>query len=194
MAKKSEKKAAEELAFAAERTFLAQEFLTWLWFRCEVEGGEFDLDGGGVGIVVEDALQLASWEEEGTKTTLRGGTPTTRPEAASALGKGLMLRKAKLTLARGEREWRFTLDGETLDCLSIKVPEPPEGEEPEEGADPLAEKLALGEELRAIVDALYRSFLALRLTADWAKIELPRMGSWVDTKLETAWGELQTTS
>lgn len=186
----AKKNAGEDLAFAAERTFLAQEFLTWLWFRCEVEGGEFELDAGPVAVVVEDALQLASWEEEGKKSAIRGGTPTTRPEAATALGAGLLLKRAKLIVARGDREWLCSLDGDSLDLLSVKVPERPEGEEPEEGADLLAEKLALGEELRDMVDGLYRHFLGLRLGSDWKKIEVPRMADWVRTKLEGAWSEL----
>lgn len=191
MAKK--KAAGEDLAFAAERTFLAQEFLTWLWFRCEVEGGEFDLEETGeLSIVVEDALSLSSWEEEGKKSTLRGGTPTTRPEAATALGAGLLLKRAKLLIAIGGREWQCSLDGDSLDLLSVKVPERPEGEEPEEGADLLAEKLALGEELRDAVDELYRHFLSLRLGNDWKKIEVRRMNDWVKQKLEECFAELAT--
>src|SRR5204862_435326 len=86
---------------------LAQEFLTWLWFRCEVEGGEFDLEGGAAAVVVEDALSFTSWDPDGTKATVRGGTPTIRPEAASALAAGLTLKRAKLLVARGDRERAF---------------------------------------------------------------------------------------
>ena len=47
--------------------------MTWLWFRCEVEGGVFDLPSGGVSVAVEDALSLVSWEHDELKATLRGG-------------------------------------------------------------------------------------------------------------------------
>ncbi len=177
---------AEDLAFAAERSFLATELLTWLWFRCEVEGGEFDLDGGQVALVVEDGLSLASWDDDGPRASLRGGTPTLRPEAANALGGGLVLRRARFVAARGDREWHFALDGDTLDLLGVKVPEPPEGEE-DDAVDALAEKLAAGEELRGIVDALYAQFLELRLSKDWDAIEVPRLADWVKAKLDRAW-------
>ena len=63
----------EDLAFALERSFLAQEFLTWLWFRCEVEGGDFRLpDSGEVSLLVEDALSLASWDDDGTRAFAQG--------------------------------------------------------------------------------------------------------------------------
>lgn len=181
---------AEDLAFAAERSFLAQEFLTWLWFRCEVEGGEFELESGPVAIVVEDALSLTAWDPEGTRVSVRGGTPTVRPEAAGALGAGLLLKRARLLAARGEREWHFALDGETLDLMSVKVPEPPEGSEQDDAVDLLAEKLAAGEELRHMIDGLYRTFLGVRLSGDWGKIELPRLNDWVRTKCERARDEV----
>lgn len=181
---------ADDMAFAAERSFLAQEFLTWLWFRCEVEGGEFELEAGPVGIVVEDALTLASWDQDGTKVTVRGGTPTVRAETAGALAGGLVLRRAKFVAARGDREWRFGLDGETLDLLGVKVPEKDEDAPADDDVDELAEKLAASEELRGMVDALYEQFLGLRLGKDWDKLETPRLQGWVRTKLEKAWEEV----
>lgn len=180
---------AEDLAFAAERSFLAQEFLTWLWFRCEVEGGEFELESGPAAFVVEDALSFSSWDPDGTRASVRGGTPTVRPEAASALAAGLTLKRARLLAARGEREWHFALDGETLDLMGVKVPEREDDAE-DDGVDLLAEKLALGEELRAMVDGVYQVFLGVRLGDDWASIELPRLNDWVRQKLDRAWQEV----
>jgi hypothetical protein len=175
----------EDLAFAMERSFLAHEFLTWLWFRCEVEGGNFDLgELGAVGVAVDDGLSLVSFQDDDLKASLRGGSPTGRPEAAYALGAGLMLKKARLIVAKGTREWNFGLDAETLDLLGIKVVDPEAEEEPE---DALAEKLLAGEELRDIVDGLYREFLVLRLSKQWKRLEVPRLRDWVHTKVERAW-------
>lgn len=181
--------AIDEVALALERGFLAREFLTWLWFRCEVEGGEFQVGQTELAMVVEDALALATLEPDGTKVTIRGGTPTERPEAANALGTGLLLRKARLLLAQGELEWTFTLDGETLDVTSVKVPEAPEGsaEEESEEEDPLVAKLEAGEQLREWTDALFRQFLELRLADDWDRIEVPRLSGWLRMKLDRAW-------
>jgi hypothetical protein len=175
--------ALDDLAFAIERSFLASEFLTWLWFRCETEGGTFDLPSGGLSVAVEDALQLASWDEDGVKASLRGGAPTKRPEAAHALAAGLLLSKARFVGARGGREWLFALDGQTLDLTSVKVVDPEDDEEPE---DSLSDKLAAGEELRLAIDELYDVFLGLRLDDDWNAIEVERIRGWVSTKLKHA--------
>jgi hypothetical protein len=142
--------------------------------------------------------------------TLRGGSPTIRPEAASALGAGMSLKKARLYLARGPREWHFTLDGETLDLSGLKVPqldedviegeakEPKSPDEVEAGEkkpkpkkddglspeDELVLKLEAAEEAREVVMGLYKQFLVVRLARDWNKIEMPRLRDWVKKKLE----------
>src|SRR5580698_2879891 len=98
MVKAKKQNVAKDAALSSEQAFLGRDFLTWLWFRCEAEGGEFDLggrDGGGqTAVMVEDALALMSVDEEGAVMTLRKGMPTVRPEAASALASGMTLKKA----------------------------------------------------------------------------------------------------
>jgi hypothetical protein len=202
-----------DLAAAQEQAFLGKDFLTWLWFRCEAEGGEFDLGGrdGRTAVMVEDALSLVSVDEDGSVMTLRKGSPAVRPEAASALAAGMTLRKAKIFVARGPREWQFTLDGETLDLGGLKTPEVDEQEtapggeasEADEGdtaekaekkakksedaaLDDVAEKLLQAEEARDVVEGLYKQFLGIRLAKDWDKVELPRMKDWVSLKLDKA--------
>ncbi|MEZ0230069.1 MAG: hypothetical protein ACAI25_15710 [Planctomycetota bacterium] len=202
-----------------EQSFLGRDFLTWLWFRCEAEGGEFDLggrDGGGqTAVMIEDALALVSVDEEGSVMTLRKGSPTARPEAANALAAGMTLKKARVFVARGPREWQFTLDGETLDLGGLKTPEiddkeeTPDGElgenltaeekaekkekqekkaknDVEDALDDVAEKLLQAEEARDVVEDLYKAFLGVRLAKEWDKTELPRMREWVSLKLDKA--------
>ena len=177
----------DDLAFALERSFLATEFLTWLWFRCEVEGGTFDLPSGGISVALEDSLTMVSWEDDTLKATIKGGAPTTRPETANALAAGLMLRKARWVGARAGKEWLFTLDSDTLDLRSMKVIEADPDPDPE---DALADKLAAGEELRLAVDELYELFLELRLAGDW-NLETQRLRDWVKQKVDTARKQLQ---
>jgi recombination associated protein RdgC len=208
-------KTVDAAAAAGDRSFLGRDFLTWLWFRCEVEGGEFDISGTSTAVMVEDALALVSAAEDGSVMTLRKGTPTTTPQAASALAAGMALKKARLFVARGPREWQFTLDGETLDMGGLKTPEiddkpvessgggeesdpaDPESDKPArkkkagaEDLDDLAEKLLSAEEAREVVEGLYKGFLDVRLGKDWERIELPRMCDWVGTKVHKASGEL----
>ena len=219
-AKKEIKSSEKGAAAGQEQAFLGRDFLTWLWFRCESEGGEFDLggrDGGGqTAVMVEDALALVSVDEDGSVMTLRKGSPTARPEAANALAAGMTLKKARLFVARGPREWQFTLDGETLDLGGLKTPEIEDNEETPKGEasetapeasdeekaetkkkakendalDDVAEKLLQAEEARDVVEGLYKQFLDVRLAKEWDKTELPRMKDWVSMKLDKAAAEV----
>ena len=48
--------------------FLGEEFLTWLWFRLETKGGDFDLSGGrAVGVAFDDYLKLAPADDDATR-------------------------------------------------------------------------------------------------------------------------------
>jgi hypothetical protein len=84
--------------------FLGEEFLTWLWFRWETEGGEFTLPGGRVvGVALDDFLSFAAQSDDETEQTLRRGLPTRTAEARTALRQGNRLRKARLLVAEGSR-------------------------------------------------------------------------------------------
>jgi hypothetical protein len=62
---------------AGSHGFLGEEFLTWIWFRWETDGGEFTLPGGRVvGIALDDFLCFAAPHDDETEQTLRRGLPT----------------------------------------------------------------------------------------------------------------------
>ncbi|MGA1608479.1 MAG: hypothetical protein ACO4CT_15950, partial [Planctomycetota bacterium] len=67
---------------ASNHGFLGEEFLTWLWYRLETEGGDFDLGQGTViGVAMDDYLEFAPLDEDETLQTMRKGMPTRSPEA-----------------------------------------------------------------------------------------------------------------
>jgi hypothetical protein len=166
----------------ADCKYLGREFLTWIWFLCEVEGGEFHPPSGTIELLVEDNLVFVGHDDDDSATQVKGGCPTMRPEAASALASGMTLRRAKVHAARDDREWSFTLDGESLDLRSLKVP----AVEAEDPLEQLTERLQSAEELREVIEELYTQFLGTRLSNQWDEIEAERMRDWVRMKLERA--------
>ncbi|MCA8972958.1 MAG: hypothetical protein KDC95_24455, partial [Planctomycetes bacterium] len=104
--------------------FLGEEFLTWLWYRLENEGGDFKLDQGrSIGVSLDDFIAFAPRDDDETEQTLRKGLPTRSPEASAALRHGRRLRRAKRVVAEGEDVWSTVIDGPTMNLLSIKLPE-----------------------------------------------------------------------
>lgn len=156
------------------------QFLTWLWFRCETDGGEFALPSGEAGLVILDDLTLDGPDGESSRTKLKGDQPTQTNEAAAALEMGRSLASAKIVAARGAREWTFTLSRDSLEITAAKLPAP----ESDEPMELLAERLEAVDELRDLVEELFGVYLEARL-GDWEPIEAA-MKEWVETKADVA--------
>ncbi|MDF1663885.1 MAG: hypothetical protein P1V97_19095 [Planctomycetota bacterium] len=166
----------------ADCRYLGREFVTWLWFLCEVEGGEFQLSSGPIELLVEDNLVFVGHDDDDSATQVKGGCPTLRPEAACALAAGMTVRRAKVNAAREDRAWTFTLDAESLDLRSLKVP----AAEAEDPLEQLTERLESAEELREAIEELYTQFIGLRCSEQWDAMETERIRDWVRVKLERA--------
>lgn len=121
--------------------FLGEEFLTWIWFRWETSGGEFTLSGGRVvGVALDDFLSFAAPSDDETEQTLRHGLPTRTQEARTALRQGRRLRKARMLVAEGPRQWSATFDAPTMTLNGVKLPE--DAEECESEQDRTADRTA----------------------------------------------------
>lgn len=163
---------------AASHGFLGEEFLTWLWFRTETEGGEFDLgEGRVVGLSFDDYIEFAPLDDDETEHTLKKGIPTRSSEARAALKSGHRLRRARLVLGMGDLIWLFTLDGPTLGLRSVKLPDDDEeAEGPEEVSRERAVNFLLIHELMGKV---YREFLRLRLRRDYRASAGAEQARWM---------------
>lgn len=161
-----------------DRAFIGEEFLTWLWWRCETEGGVFDVPHGGasVSVAIEDQLLLRGDSEHESEGQLRHGVPTRSAEAAAALAAGKRLARARLVLATPEKEWTVTLDGATLGCASASVPRPGAGDDPD------LEAFLGFEDLGDAIDGLFESFLRVRLSPEFGRTVLPAMRRWIAEK------------
>ncbi|MBL9079646.1 MAG: hypothetical protein JNL08_19235 [Planctomycetes bacterium] len=158
--------------------FLGEEFLTWLWFRWEADGGEFALPGGRVvGVALDDFLSFAAPSEDETEQTLRRGLPTRTAEARTALRQGRRLRKARLLIGEGSRQWAATLDAPTLTLNGVRLPE--DAEECESDADRTADRAANWLALHELVSGLYGLFLRERLRPDYLATAGEQQARWM---------------
>ena len=158
--------------------FLGEEFLTWIWFRWESDGGEFTLSGGRVvGVALDDFLAFAAPSEDETEQTLRRGLPTRTVQARTALRQGHRLKRARLLIAEGSRQWSATLDAPSFALSGVKLPEDAEDCESEE--DRTADRTANWLQLHEIVQALYERFLKERLRPDYLKTVGEEHARWM---------------
>lgn len=158
--------------------FLGEEFLTWLWYRWETLGGEFTLPGGRVvGIAIDDFLTFAAPSDDETEQTLRHGLPTRTEEARTALRQGRRVRRARMILAEGSRQWSATIDGASMQLTGVKLPE--DAEEVESDNDRTADRAANWLALHEIVQALYGVFLRDRLAPNYRSAGAEKQAQWM---------------
>ena len=105
-----------------------EDFLTWLWFAIETDGGVFDIpQEGSVGVALDGPLLFtAEGERAAQEAVLRRGAPLSSAEAQTALRGGKKLRRARLTLSAHPRTWSCTFDAGQFVFRGLKVTEPEE--------------------------------------------------------------------
>lgn len=170
----------------AEKRFLGQEFLTWLWFKSEERGGAVALpDLGDVAVVFEKHMLLEYGEGEFHEKIICQGLQAELNEARTGLRMGKKLEQARIVLGQGDYEWSMTIKASVFDFRSVKVPKTMAGSE--ESDDPAAvearllDKIGLYEQGLRLVDELFRLYLNIRLSPDWDG-ELTRLRAWVRSK------------
>jgi hypothetical protein len=180
----------------AHRHYLGEEFLTWLWYRCETDGGTFELpDENGIlrefGVLFDDFLVLRADERvpseaglsdddlfESTESVLRRGAPSRTAEAGVALLRGKKLARARLQISDARRSWACVLDGTEMCLRSVKPPKPDAEDAREREKEGLDALFALSD----LLDHLYRLFLAQRLGPRFREAVIPAMGEWMLAK------------
>jgi recombination associated protein RdgC len=158
-----------------QKRFLGAEFLTWIWFQSERGGGVVDIpDKEAVTLWIDDKIELSSLDPSDQKSVLRGGSPSTSPEARASLKEERKASAVKLRLAKGDREWSFALDAANLDLKSVKIPALLTSEED----DKFFERVHLMEELKEVVELLFKRFIETRTGVEWAD-ERKALAQWV---------------
>src|SRR5210317_459223 len=106
----------------SEKKFLGQEFLTWLWYKSEERGGAILLPGeGDIVVVFEKHMLLESGEGESLERLICKGLQAELQEARTGLLMGKKLEKARIYLAKGDYEWRFSLSATLFEFRNVSL-------------------------------------------------------------------------
>lgn len=181
------------------RRFVGREFLLWLWLESELFDATLETkEHGSFGLWLEGRLVLDEGRES---TVIKGTAPGRHREAKESLLRGKLPERVGLHVSWGDHESTLVLKGESLALASVVlptqldkaepetaiVPPPPRGK-PRRKARPgpsdeeheaFYERMHLAKEIEAMLEALYRQFLALRLSSAWADLVTPALERWV---------------
>jgi recombination associated protein RdgC len=166
-----------------EKAFLGREFLTWLWFKSDREGGRIDIPGKQmVEVLFLNRMTLDLSEVETPQTVIIKGEQSELREGLAALKEGKKIEEARISVRASENDFTMTLKGTWFSFGSFRTPailpsSETDADEGPEGA--FLEKVALIEEGMEIVDLLFGYFLKLRISDQWESTELPAIRRWV---------------
>jgi hypothetical protein len=189
-----------------KRRFVGREFLLWLWFEGELFDETLHVaPHGELGLAIEREIALSNGKET---TRIQGLSPARTREAKESLRLGKLPERATFRLILGEQEATFSLKAETLALGGLALPRiltegdaPAPGElgaatfvprrgkrttveedaerEAEGRSEVLLDRLDRTRAIEAILEALYRDFLRLRLGDAWAGLVVPAMRQWI---------------
>jgi hypothetical protein len=182
-----------------KRRFVGREFLLFLWFESEL----FDATlrtarHGSFGLWLERSLVLSEGNES---TKITAPMPGLGREAKEALLRGQLPDSAGIRVAWHDDETAFVLKAEQLAVAGLKLKTVLDKDDgpnellaeltgqrtsqrrkraaPEDDRESFYERMALVQEFEELIEALYRDFLDLRLSARWAELVLPALRRWV---------------
>ena len=138
--------------------FIIREFLLYILFISEINGGEVEVNGEIVYINVLDRLTLEG-EGDVWETDLKKGVPSISQEAKRAILNGKMPSLMKLKVQSGEDSFFFVLDSKTLDLKSLKIPAVAI-KEPE---IKLEQRMFYIETIYIILESLFKDFYKIRV-------------------------------
>lgn len=190
------------------RRFVGRELLLWLWLESELfDATLWTKSHGSFGLWLEGRLVLDEGKES---TTIKGTAPGLHREAKESLLRGKMPERVGLHLSFGDHECTLTLRGETLAFAGLVPPRkqedeaaapaggapapvdaPPARRRPRRGEgaaldgehEVFYERMHFARDVEGLVTALYRDFLALRLSPAWDAHVVPALEAWVQGKV-----------
>lgn len=168
----------------AEKRFVGQEFLTWLWWKSEERGGSIEVPGyGDIVVTFEKHMLLEYGEGESSEKLICSGLQTELQEARTGLQIGKKLEQARIKIVKNDYEYNLTLAAALMEFRNVKLPKTAETEadqnsNPEEVEGMILERVYLFENLINTVNDLFRMFLEKRTGSEWRE-ELENVRLWI---------------
>lgn len=169
--------AAAERADREDYQYLGREFLTWLVYHADVEGGAFAGAGDVADFTVGFGGRITLRTPGGmvTDVTMKGPAPSLSADLRYALAGGLSVKEADLLLSQDERKYAFGLGSEYFDLKRVKLP----ALLTEEDDDRADERVALLGALDAALRVSFAHFLSLRAKPAWKRSVVPAIRAWL---------------
>jgi hypothetical protein len=163
--------------FELNYEFIGREFLTWLWWASEVNGGKIpctiDKSGDLLRVELTNSLMIESAGNVNEATTVKADGPGQTEEARTALRVGKKVAKCRLSLDYGAWHFECNLDS-YLTISGARLPYLLAVDDPRN----IDERLRLLGNLELIVYKTFANFINIRTGPEWDKHE-DALREWV---------------
>ncbi|MCH2175300.1 MAG: recombination-associated protein RdgC [Lentisphaeria bacterium] len=110
--------------YVEEEQHLGRDFLTWLWYFKDVQGGQITHNQfGEFGIFMDGPLQFMADGPGAMESVVRKGFVQSSAEAKTALQVGKKLTRARVEIQRDKESWNFVFDADNFTFRSLKLPD-----------------------------------------------------------------------
>jgi len=156
-----------------------RDFLVWLWFKSETNGGIIDLaNNGHAAIRFNGKITLETDADEPKESITCSGDHPRLKEARFALTENKKITKAAMNMILGDDEYTFSMDSRWMNFSALKAPKVLQDDHDDlEGL--FYEKIGLLEKAINAMDQVYMTFIQLRISEQWEKEELPSLKKWI---------------
>ena len=167
------------------KTFLAREFLTWLWYQAENTNANFEFQHQDetyrASFWVDDRILLSSIGDDAQESLMRGGDPSNSNEATAAIQSGKTVAEVKVGL-HIELVGDFTCILKSSDLFPRSLQLPNEQTEEEEE---IAAQLSVYRRIEHVnlflsaLDSCFDTFRTQRMAETWESDLGKQMRSWM---------------
>lgn len=156
---------------------IGEDFLTWLWYRSEVNPEFRDRNGEPFAVYLEQRISVSGGEGQARETASVTGAYSELNEARLGVASGKKVNRAFIRVEKDEHNFQFTLKAATLSPLGLKTPKPGDNEDADSDAV-ILEKIYLVEVCLSLIDSLFADFIKIRLSPAWND-EQAAVGQWL---------------
>lgn len=155
--------------------FLGAEFLLWIWLFSAILEENITLGRlGEWSVWLDGALALESVFDPAERVSVRGASPSTSTEAREAVRSYKFPVRARVTMRQDPRDFRFVLNAARFSIAAGDIP----AVLTEESDDTFLDRMHLVDELLALLDKLFATFMQFRLSPVWSESWEPAVAAW----------------
>lgn len=158
---------------------LGEEFLTWLWYKSDIDPSFFKDHGGeSFQVYLEKKVVVQGGNGDAKETASVSGSLSPLREARFGLRTGKKVSRAFLRLEKNDLCWQFSISANDFSFQSLRIPKIGEKDQNEDPDALILENVYLVEECLQVFDSIFETFISMRFSDNWQS-EVEAVRSWM---------------